>query len=292
MWFVFTLPGISRGTLCTSLEDKTHSNSMIKKEIKDIVKQLIKNKVSQLSSWKNVRYEGGRLYYESKTILNEISDYPIEIKIFYLESLLKENFILQDNWPSEAPDITKEFKNWLQTHISKLKIVNTNNKDDSPKRAINKISLDIIDIDNDLKQILILRIEEIEKCIKGKAYLSAIILIGSTLEGLLLGFALKYPQAFNSSHSVPKKDNKPKPFDLWTLSDFINAAHELGLIAIDIKEHSHSLRNFRNYIHTKKQLETLFFPDKETIKISWQVLSACVEQIRSNEDKIKPVHNK
>lgn len=263
---------------------------MIKKGIKDIVKQQVKIKASQLSTWKNVRYEGGRLYYESSMILNEIADYPIEIKIFYLESLLKEKFIVQDNWPGQAPDITIDFREWLQTHISKLKIISLQQQDNFLDQVIDEISLDKISIENDLKQILILRIEEIKKCIKGKAYLAMLFLTGSTLEGLFLGFALKYPKAFNLSPSAPKDDNnKTKVFSLWTLSDFINVAHELELINEDVKKHSHAIRDFRNYIHPKEQLKTLFIPDEGTTNISWHVLKACITQIISNEVKLTKI---
>jgi len=97
---------------------------MQNKELKELIKSQVKSKVSELSTWKNVRWEGGRLFYETQRILNEISDYNIDIKILYLETLLNEKFMIQDNWPHEAPDITQDLKNWLAKTISGLKIKN------------------------------------------------------------------------------------------------------------------------------------------------------------------------
>jgi hypothetical protein len=261
---------------------------MIKKEIKELIKQQVKSKVNQLSDWKKVRYEGGRLYYETLIILNEISEYSTEIKVYYLETLYKEKFIIQDNWPSEAPDITSELKNWIQTQVSQLKIKNFNSDDDFLNKKFDTVSFDKTKIEENLKQILELRMAEINDCINANANLSAVILIGSILEGLLLGYAMKFPKTFNTSPVAPKDDNgKIRTFNNWTLSDFINTAYNIGLLKEDVKNHSHTVRDFRNYIHPRQQLSTLFFPDKNTSLISLHVLKACITQLIDNEDKLK-----
>lgn len=85
------------------------------------IKKQVKGKVEELSYWEQVRWEGGRLYYECNKIINEINIYDIETQIFYLELLLEKHFILQDNTPFDAPDITFSFRNWLKTSINKKK---------------------------------------------------------------------------------------------------------------------------------------------------------------------------
>ena len=95
---------------------------MNKEELKQIIANQVKSKANALSIWKPVRWEGGRLYYESTLISQEIYNYDTDIKILYLEDLLSRKFILQDNWPSSAPDITQEFKNWIVNKITELKI--------------------------------------------------------------------------------------------------------------------------------------------------------------------------
>jgi hypothetical protein len=98
---------------------------------------------------------------------------------------------------------------------------------------------------------------------------------------MLLGVAIKYPKEFNQSNSSPKDKitGKTLMFDKWTLNNFIEAAYEVGLLKEDVKKFSHSLRDFRNYIHLYEQVNSGFNPDEHTAKISWQVLKAALFQL-------------
>lgn len=92
------------------------------------------------------------------------------------------------------------------------------------------------------------RLDEIKNCLNANAPLSVIFLAGSSLEGILLGVALKHPKEFNQSKSAPKdKEGKIKQFHDWTLSNFIDTSYEVGLFKEDVKKFTHSLREFRNY---------------------------------------------
>lgn len=91
-------------------------------ELQEILNKQVDTKVKELSHWKKVQWEGGRLYFETCKIHDEIEDYSLESQLYYLEELYKRNFIVQDNLPSSAPDITEDLKNWLNSQISKLKI--------------------------------------------------------------------------------------------------------------------------------------------------------------------------
>lgn len=144
-----------------------------------------------------------------------------------------------------------------------------------------KPSLDKVPINADLKEILESRIVEAEDCFRSKAYLSSVIMSASVLEGILLGLANKNMQAFNSANSTPKdhKTLKPKPFGEWKLIDFINVSHELGKVSKDVKQYAHELRDFRNYVHPQKQLDSKFSPDVHTAKICLQVLKAAIADV-------------
>jgi len=144
------------------------------------------------------------------------------------------------------------------------------------------VNIDKIGLDSRLNDILKLRLNEIEKCIKSDASLSVIFLCGSTLEGILLGLATKFPSDFNLAKSAPKdKEDKVKKLHEWTLNTFIDVSCELGFIKGDVKKFSHALKDFRNYIHPYQQLSSGFNPDEHTSKISWQVLKAAICQIGS-----------
>src|SRR5215213_5626496 len=185
-----------------------------------------------------------------------------------------------------AFDKWKIVRNGVEITFTKLDHIDIDNKapapneDDFLRREFQEISLESIGLAGTITEILKLRIDEIEKCLSADAPLSVIFLAGSTLEGVLLGVALKYPKEFNQSKSSPRdKDGKVKQYPDWTLSNFIDVAYEVDLLAEDVKKYSHSLRDFRNYIHPYQQMSSRFNPDKHTAKISWQVLKAALFQL-------------
>lgn len=152
--------------------------------------------------------------------------------------------------------------------------------DDFLSIEFSNVSLDKLKIDSSVINILELRITEINNAIKTKSALSCIILCGSVLEGILLGIASSKAKEFNQCESSPKnKDNKVLQFNDWSLSNFIDVAYKLGLLGLDVKKYSHSLRDFRNYIHPYEQMSSNFNPDIETAKISWQVLKAAITDL-------------
>lgn len=155
------------------------------------------------------------------------------------------------------------------------------------KKEYQNISLEKLSIDTLVLDVLNQRSIEIEKSIKTGASLSVIIMCGSVLEGLLLGVALKNMKEFNQSPSSPKdkETGKVLQFQYWTLNNFIDVAHNIGFLGLDVKKFSHSLRDFRNYIHPYQQMSSQFNPDIDTAKISWQVLKATINDL----SKIKEV---
>jgi len=148
-----------------------------------------------------------------------------------------------------------------------------------------EINLSQLNLTSGLSDIIEQRITEIQICLKNNASLAVIFLCGSVLEGLLLDFATKYPQKFNTSGSAPKnKEGKIKKFHEWTLNDLINVAHEIGFLGLDVKKYSHSMRDFRNYIHPYQQMVSKFTPDEYTAQISWKVLQAAIADLSKAEE--------
>lgn len=154
-------------------------------------------------------------------------------------------------------------------------------------KEFNEISLHKLNIDNTVTEILNTRLKEINKNIQSEAPLSVIIMCGSVLEGILLGVATSKMKEFNQSNSSPKdkETGKVLPFHDWTLSNFIDVAHSIGFLGLDVKKYSHSLRDFRNYIHPYQQMSSGFNPDIDTAKISWQVLKAGITDLTKNINK-------
>lgn len=222
-----------------------------------------------------------------KCIKNLFSPQNFISRIKELDNFIKDfnQYLAFDKW--------KIVRNGIEITFTKLDHIDIDeptpalSEDDFLKREFQEIPLESIGLDGTITEILKLRVDEIEKCLSADAPLSVIFLAGSTLEGILLGVALKYPKEFNQSKSSPRdKDGKVKQFPNWTLSNFIDVAYDVGLLSEDVKKYSHSLRDFRNYIHPYQQMSSKFNPDKHTAKISWQVLKAALFQLSKN--KIPP----
>ncbi|MFH1139672.1 MAG: hypothetical protein V1816_26650 [Pseudomonadota bacterium] len=146
-------------------------------------------------------------------------------------------------------------------------------------RQYQNISIKNLPIDPNLAPVLESRLTEAQHCL-ASAPLATIFLCGSILEGILLGVALQRPKEFNQAANSPKdKENKVKPFQEWSLSQFIDVAHGLGALKLDVKKFSHELRDFRNYIHPYQQIASKFTPDKHTAEICPQVLKAAIADL-------------
>ncbi len=153
-------------------------------------------------------------------------------------------------------------------------------EDEFLNRDFKNIGIDRLKLDGVITAILQQRIDEIKKCLNAKASLSVIFLCGSTLEGILLGISSGRPKEFGQSLCSPKdRSGKVKPFQDWSLSDFINVARDINLVGEDVKKFSHALRDFRNYIHPYEQMSSNFNPDEHTAKICWQVLQTAIIQL-------------
>jgi len=201
-----------------------------------------------------------------------------------LDNLIKEfnRFLAFDKWKVIRNEAEITF-----AKVDKIDFVDTAveiKEDAFLQREFSEISLEGIGLDGIVTDTLRVRFEEIKKCLTAEAPLSVLFLAGSTLEGILLGIALKHPREFNQSKSSPRdKDGKVKQFQDWTLGNYIDVAYDLGLLMEDVRKFSHSLRDFRNYIHPYAQVSSRFNPDKHTATICWQVLKAAVYQIINNK---------
>jgi hypothetical protein len=160
------------------------------------------------------------------------------------------------------------------------KIMEVKTEDEFLKIDYSKASVSKLPIEASLVPILEVRFQEINTCLVSGAPFAAIMLTGSILEGLLLGCAIKNPQRFNQALASPKDNSgKIRQFQDWTLGNFIDVACEADFLKLDVKKFSHSLRDFRNYIHPYAQMASGFKPDQHTAKICLQVLKAAIADL-------------
>ena len=86
---------------------------------------------------------------------------------------------------------------------------------------------------------------EAQKCVYAGAYLSAVIMMGSILEALLLARAHRDQGKAQTARAAPKRrDGHNLALHDWTLDSLINVAAEVGWLKVDRKSFSHALRRF------------------------------------------------
>lgn len=107
------------------------------------------------------------------------------------------------------------------------------------------------------------RLDEAHVCWSNGAHLAAIILLGSLLEGVLLDFA-------RARHDPKVTDN---------LSALIALAAKEGWLAKDVVDYANVLRNHRNLVHPNKQHTDGHTPDSDTVRISWNVVVAAINDL-------------
>jgi hypothetical protein len=125
---------------------------------------------------------------------------------------------------------------------------------------------------------LVGRMEEAHRCVESKANLAAVILCGSVLEGMCLGFGCCHPERVNRAYAA-QYNKPPKQFPEWKLKEWIDVLGRLGDLSPNIEKFGHSLRDFRNYVHPAEQLAHRFTPDQHTARIGFQVVVAAAEDL-------------
>lgn len=153
------------------------------------------------------------------------------------------------------------------------------------KRVFQPTLLTRLPFDADLTDALTSRMIEAQACIHGKAYLAAVILAGSVLEGLCLGYGSNHPERVNRAYLAHYKKPAPR-FQEWKLCDWINVLGSLGDLSPNIEKFGQALRDFRNFVHPAEQLAHGFTPDQHTARIGFQVVVAAIEDlVRSIENQ-------
>lgn len=134
--------------------------------------------------------------------------------------------------------------------------------------------------DDSLARILRLRWEEAQRCARAEAHLSAVVMMGSILEGVLLHKVEQNPKIANEAKASPKdRTGKPRPIHDWGLASLIDVAHEVGWLQGDVKRFSHALKESRNLVHPYVHRLLAENPDGDTCSICWQVVRAAVADL-------------
>ena len=131
-----------------------------------------------------------------------------------------------------------------------------------------------------LKEELERRWRESQKCIDVEAFTSAVILMGSILEGLLLARAqLAASTAYQASKAPRDKSGRVLALHEWNLGTLIEVAVEVGWLKSDRGKFSHALRESRNVVHQWQAVMTRAAFDQSTCVTTWHVLNSSTEDL-------------
>lgn len=213
--------------------------------------------------------------------IERIEELDESIKLF-------NKYLAFDKWQVVRDNDVITFKRLNKVVIEQPKSDNTVSEEDIFLKQTFNVNVGLLGLDPLVTEIIKQRLLEVEKCVKRDAPLSAVFMIGSIMEGILLGTATSFPREFNQAPCSPKNsDGTVKRFPDWTLNNFIDVSAEIGILKRDVKKFSHVVRDFRNYIHPYSQMVTGFSPDKQTALICFQVLKAAIYQISEYRKNIQ-----
>ena len=101
--------------------------------------------------------------------------------------------------------------------------------------------------------VLLKRVAETRICERGGAHTMAIIGIGSVVEGVLLALLLERDDEARN-HRFVDREGRVVTERRPGLAMLIDTVHAKGWIQLDAKRFMHEVRDFRNFIHPRKEL--------------------------------------
>ncbi|TCP53051.1 hypothetical protein EV191_105114 [Tamaricihabitans halophyticus] len=128
-------------------------------------------------------------------------------------------------------------------------------------------------------RVLLRRIGETRICEQGGAHTMAVIGIGSVVEGMLLALLQERDERVRDHQEFIDRDGRTVRERQPRLETLIDTAHARGWIQLDAKNFIHAVRNFRNFIHPRKELAELPDFDADSVKLCWAPVHAVLNDL-------------
>jgi hypothetical protein len=153
-----------------------------------------------------------------------------------------------------------------------------------PEHATDDKSPDFSSLVADLKMRTILgdRWRECVKCVAAGAPLSAVVMMGGMLEGLLLARVNQLTDAspvFKAASAPKDKTGHPLKLNEWGLKNYLDVAHELSWITRTTKDVGEIVRDYRNYIHPQKQYSHGVNISADDARTLWEIAKTVARQV-------------
>jgi hypothetical protein len=141
--------------------------------------------------------------------------------------------------------------------------------------------LPVLISDKTMVELLLGRIREVQLCQAGGAYLLALIGLGSFVEGLLLTFLQEHDPDIRRNGFVNEKGRRMDP-SFVGLAKLLDVAHTGDWIQLDAKHFVDRVRDYRNFVHPRKQAETGLVPDADTLLMCWTPITAILNDVEAS----------
>ncbi|OXM71193.1 hypothetical protein [Amycolatopsis vastitatis] len=147
--------------------------------------------------------------------------------------------------------------------------------------------LGILISDASAVEMLSRRVEETQVCESGGAYTMAIIGIGSFVEGLLLTVLTERDDDIRSNGFFDPRSQRQQRInhERVSLQLLIDTAHAKDWIQLDAKDFAHRVRDFRNFIHPRKEMAEQPRFDADSVMLCWAPVHAILNDL---EQKLGP----
>ena len=108
-------------------------------------------------------------------------------------------YLAFDKWQVIRDNDTITFKRLDKVVVAEPKKVSADMQEEDFLKLTFDVNVDALKLDTSISGIIKERLCEVESCIKNGAPLASIFMIGSILEGILLGTASAFPRQFNQA---------------------------------------------------------------------------------------------
>jgi hypothetical protein len=106
----------------------------------------------------------------------------------------------------------------------------------------------------------------------------AIIGIGSVVEGLLLALLLENDSRLRQNGLVDKYGKSVKP-ERAGMELLIDTVHSSGWIQLDAMDFMHTVRDFRNFVHPRKEWSEQPEFDDDSVRLCWAPVHALLNDL-------------
>jgi hypothetical protein len=140
--------------------------------------------------------------------------------------------------------------------------------------------------DEQAAEVLYQRIYETEICAANGAYTFAVIGLGSFVEGLLQA-VLSEREADIRANGFTDRRGHPLQQHQIGLQVLIDIARKTGWIQLDAAEFMHKVREYRNYVHPRKQMENRVTFDRDSVIMCWAPVRAIINDLEERLGQLR-----